>query len=222
MALSPTTWGAGSATTASISPLTTKGDVWGYSTVNARVPVGANDAVLTADSTQTLGVKWAAVGGSSPISVATAELTNAQILALPTTGVEIVPAPGANKTLVPLLCWLHLTWIADYSNIGDTGYVGLLYGASGSGALATLAESAGGQVSNLLADGASHSAFMSLFAPVATGITFGVGQFADDPDPVNANLNLKAVNQGSHTGDFGSGNAGNSMKVWVYYATVTL
>lgn len=41
------------------SPLTTKGDVWGYSTVNARVPVGSNDQVLTADSAQTLGVKWA-------------------------------------------------------------------------------------------------------------------------------------------------------------------
>jgi hypothetical protein len=41
------------------SPLTTKGDVWGYSTTNARVPVGTNGQVLTADSTQTLGIKWA-------------------------------------------------------------------------------------------------------------------------------------------------------------------
>jgi len=45
------------------SPLTTKGDVFGYSTVDARIPVGTNDHVLTADSAQTLGVKWAA-GGS--------------------------------------------------------------------------------------------------------------------------------------------------------------
>lgn len=42
-----------------ISPLTTKGDVLGYSTVNDRVPVGTNGQVLTADSTQSLGVKWA-------------------------------------------------------------------------------------------------------------------------------------------------------------------
>lgn len=47
------------------SPLTTKGDVWGYSTTNARVPVGTNGQVLTADSTQTLGVKWATPTGSS-------------------------------------------------------------------------------------------------------------------------------------------------------------
>lgn len=49
----------------STSPLTTKGDVWGYSTVDARIPVGSNGQVLTADSTQTLGLKWAAAGGST-------------------------------------------------------------------------------------------------------------------------------------------------------------
>ena len=41
------------------SPLTTKGDIWGYSSGNARVPVGADGTVFTADSTQPLGVKWA-------------------------------------------------------------------------------------------------------------------------------------------------------------------
>lgn len=42
------------------SPLTTKGDLWGYGTGDARLPVGSNGQILTADSTQTLGVKWAA------------------------------------------------------------------------------------------------------------------------------------------------------------------
>jgi hypothetical protein len=42
------------------SPLTTKGDVWGYSTTNARVPVGTNGQVLTADSTNANGVTWSA------------------------------------------------------------------------------------------------------------------------------------------------------------------
>lgn len=45
------------------SPLTTKGDVWGFSTLDARIPVGADTFVLTADSAQPLGVKWAAGGG---------------------------------------------------------------------------------------------------------------------------------------------------------------
>jgi hypothetical protein len=47
------------------SPLTTKGDVWGYSTTNARIPVGSNGTVLTADSAETLGVKWAAPASAS-------------------------------------------------------------------------------------------------------------------------------------------------------------
>lgn len=41
------------------SPLTTKGDLFGHSTVDARVPLTGSDGyVLTEDSTTTLGVKW--------------------------------------------------------------------------------------------------------------------------------------------------------------------
>lgn len=40
------------------NPLTTKGDLFGYDTAGNRIPVGADGQVLTADSTQALGVKW--------------------------------------------------------------------------------------------------------------------------------------------------------------------
>lgn len=51
----------------STSPLTTKGDLYGYSTTNARVPVGTNGQVLTADSTASTGVAWTtpSSGGSN-------------------------------------------------------------------------------------------------------------------------------------------------------------
>lgn len=46
------------------SPLTTKGDLYGYDTAGNRIPVGADGTVLTADSTKALGVKWGSAGGS--------------------------------------------------------------------------------------------------------------------------------------------------------------
>jgi hypothetical protein len=40
-------------------PTTTKGDVSGYDTTFARIPIGSDTQVLTADSAQALGLKWA-------------------------------------------------------------------------------------------------------------------------------------------------------------------
>ncbi len=53
------------------SPLTTKGDIWGYNTTNARIPVGTDGKVLTADSTNALGVSWQtpSAGGGTPASI---------------------------------------------------------------------------------------------------------------------------------------------------------
>jgi hypothetical protein len=42
----------------STSPLTTKGDLYTYSTANARLGVGTNGQVLVADSAESTGLKW--------------------------------------------------------------------------------------------------------------------------------------------------------------------
>ena len=47
-----------------VEMLTTKGDTHGFDTDNARVPIGANTQVLTADSTEALGLKWATPSGA--------------------------------------------------------------------------------------------------------------------------------------------------------------
>lgn len=47
------------------SILTTKGDIEGYSTSRLRIPVGTDNQVLTADSAQAAGIKWAAAGAGA-------------------------------------------------------------------------------------------------------------------------------------------------------------
>ena len=61
--------------TGSVSPLTTKGDLFGYTTTEARLAVGTNGQVLTADSSEAAGVKWAAGSSFDPGTYAAA--TNA-------------------------------------------------------------------------------------------------------------------------------------------------
>jgi hypothetical protein len=63
------TLGSTCTVTAPAGSVTTKGDLQGYDTAPDRIPIGSNGQVLTADSTQALGLKWAAGGGgSSPLT----------------------------------------------------------------------------------------------------------------------------------------------------------
>lgn len=50
------------------SPVTTKGDLYTFSTVNARLPVGTDGWVLFSDSTQATGLRWGVNGAGSGIT----------------------------------------------------------------------------------------------------------------------------------------------------------
>ena len=81
-----------------VSPLTTKGDVYTFSTSDARLAVGANGTVLTADSAEATGLKFAtpaAAGGMTLINTGGTALTGA--------GITISSIPSTYKHLFVLI-----------------------------------------------------------------------------------------------------------------------
>ena len=73
------------ATASDQTPLTTKGDLLGFSTLDARIPIGANDTVLTADSAQALGLKWATPSSGGFTSIGSGSLSGSSTVASITT-----------------------------------------------------------------------------------------------------------------------------------------
>jgi hypothetical protein len=58
---------AGTLTASGASPLTTKGDLYTYSTIDARLPVGLDTQILLADSSTTTGLKWGTNTAATPL-----------------------------------------------------------------------------------------------------------------------------------------------------------
>jgi hypothetical protein len=104
------------------TPLTTKGDVFTFSTVDARLGVGANGTVLTADSAETTGLKWAApAGGGKVLQVVQGTYSTATSItstSMTDTGLSLAITPSSASSKVLVFATIPTMITRDTSNAG--------------------------------------------------------------------------------------------------------
>lgn len=143
-------------------------------------------------------------------------LDNAQILALPTTPIQIVAAPGENKFISLVQGVIILDNVAGaYGNItgGATTYIAFAVGNQISSNL--YIESDMGDME--FPGDSPYPIVFSTPANIGTGVFAAAGP-SDAESVDNMPLYIKAQNTGNFTG----GHADNTLKVTVYYLVVDL
>lgn len=209
--------------TGSVSPLTTKGDLYGFSTLDARIPIGTNNQVLTADSAQALGLKWAtptaAAQNYSLIGTGTltgaATITVSGISGIDDIFVLIADASSVN-TNSEMRMRINADGASNYTMYGFSGQFNTAYAVSDFTAdssltnrigLGTTGSNAASAVSGGIRISGCNSAGQKMFSSV-TGVTPATGN-AQIPKMLfgfwNNSATVTSISLLSATGNFDAG-----------------
>lgn len=170
-----------------------------------RVQVGANDI--------------------SGIFQVTVPISDAQTKALSTTGITVVPAPGAGLAIEPILAILYAQTAAGaYTNIDAGAFLGIqMGGVYRMGFVpndASIATGSPTRASDLLGSTTPRSVrFLPYFDTESVHANGFVPSVEQTSTFVNAALQLTLANAGS--GDLTGGNAANVLQVFVVYRVIS-
>jgi hypothetical protein len=149
----------------------------------------------------------------------TTTLTDAQIKALPTTSIELVPAPGVGQAIMPMFALLLLdTTVNYYDNVAATAI--LQVDRLNPLDEAKMGAGATGSVSGLLQAGAPYYAVLLLKQIQPTVNTAHMYGSMGSSDDLQDAIFLRATNGAA--GNFTQGHANNVMEVTLHYTVVDL
>lgn len=150
-------------------------------------------------------------------------LTNAQLLALPTTPIVLVPTPPAGFLIMAPYVFFNFFWVADVTGIDANAYFAAVYGSTGISILGYLRNDnpQGSKLAELIAAGGNGQATMVPYTTTVVAPNYTTGTITSDDTgllPAGQALNLKADN----ALDFTGGNVGNVLRVVTQYDLLDL
>lgn len=165
-------------------------------------------------------------GGSTPVLLASRTLTNAEVLALPSTRIELVAPPGAGKMVAPLGAWLFVKKTTPYTG-SETAHLFIGTLTDEYPMLTEIDSDGASRVASLLGDTsrASDFAWMGL-ETVPKDTTGSVGAYtkavSEDAGPLTILEDEPLVVGIYGVGDLGGGDPANTLVVSVFYGVLDL